>query len=1093
MMHMLRVGRPSLAILALGGGLAGASAGSLPAQEAVAPVIDARLLAGLSWRNIGPFRGGRVGAVSGAIGEPGTFYAGFPGGGLWKTTSAGETWYPVFDTIKAVSSIGAVEVAPSDANVVYVGTGDMITGGTLDQGNGVYKSADAGRSWQHLGLEASRHIQSLLVDVHDPNIVMVAALGDHRRRSDVRGVYRSTDGGKTWARTLYIDDETGIQKLARANDVPSVIFATSVRFYVPPTYPPDRLRSPQFGLGANARADTSRTGTALYKSADGGVTWRELTGGGLPRIEGRTSIAVAMGTNAQRVYLVTNAALLRSDDGGTTWRPMATDDDRIRNGQGGYSCGVWTDPQNPDVVYTINTAAYKSTDGGKHFTGFKGAPGGDDPQQLWIDPANGRRMLMGLDQGATVSLDGGLTWSSWYNQSTEQVYHISADNSVPYWVYATQQDAGAIRARSRGNFGAVTPFDWNPVNGWEWGTIVADPLNPNIVFASGSGIVKISYPTEQWINLSPAIDPASKSRSTSSMPILWAPWNPRQLIAGLNYVATTTDGGAHWARLSPELAVPKGLDSAAKARGPSGRDAIESLAASSVAKGTIWAGTNNGLIHVTRDGGKTWTDVSIPDLPAPLRANVTGLDASHHDAGTAYAAVEYLRMGDHAPYLYRTRDFGKTWTKIVAGLPAEEASGSFARVIRADTKRKGLLFAGTESGLHVSFDDGDHWQSLMLNLPNTSYRDIQIKDNDLIVGTHGRGIWILDDFSALRQVTSATAAEPAHLFAPGSAVRMRRNVSWNTPLPPEVPHALNPLDGVIIDYWLASTPSGEITLDVLDSSGAVVRHLSSAAIAPVSEAARPPHPNFWLATPAGLPTGVGGNRVNWDVRHDSPPAFSHSYEINANPGLTPASPEGALALPGRYTLKLTVGGRTYTQPLIVRNDPRSSATMAALRAQHALLIQISDGMRAAWDGHRQAIALRAALTQAVGTDAPAEVTAALTSLTATLDSVAGSDGGRGFRGGGAAPPPSFRSVNGALTGQLNAQDNADHAPNAPMLAAFAATCKELATVVAQWNRVVALEVPALNALLARHGRPAVPATAAGLAPPLKSSCGPRTW
>ncbi|HEX4936295.1 MAG TPA: hypothetical protein VFV33_24105, partial [Gemmatimonadaceae bacterium] len=426
-------------------------------QDAATP--DPRLYAALRWRNLGPFRAGRVSAVSGAIGQPGVFYAGFPGGGLWKTTSAGHVWFPVFDAIREVSSIGAVAVAPSDANVVYVGTGDMITGGTLDQGNGVYKSTDAGATWRAIGLADTRHIQTILVDPRTPDVLLVGALGDHIHANDARGIYRSTDGGRTWRKTLHVDDSTGIAKLASAPDVPDVVFATSVRHWTPPGYAVGKYRSWQFGTAARPRPDTGRTGTAIYKSADGGVTWTELRGAGLPRLLGRTAIAVAIGTRAQRLYLITDDALYRSDDGGANWRQMAADDARIHNGQGGYSAGVYVDPANPDIVYTINTAAYKSTDGGAHFTGMFGAPGGDDPQQLWIDPTNGQRILMGLDQGAIVSLDGGVTWSGWYNQSTEQLYHISTDNSFPYWVYAAQQDAGAVRTRARGNYGAVTIFD----------------------------------------------------------------------------------------------------------------------------------------------------------------------------------------------------------------------------------------------------------------------------------------------------------------------------------------------------------------------------------------------------------------------------------------------------------------------------------------------------------------------------------------------------------------------------------------------------------------------------------------------------------
>ncbi len=1054
-----------------------AALGAGAPQAAGRPPVDPRLYAGLVWRNVGPFRGGRVSATAGAIGEPGVFYAGFPAAGLWKTTSAGETWFPVFDSITTVSSIGAVDVAPSNPNVVYVGTGDMITAGTIGNGDGVYKSTDAGKTWRHLGLAETKHIPSISVDPRSADVVLLAAQGDPHRKSDVRGVFRTADGGRTWTRTLAVDDETGGQKLARAHDVPDVIFATTVRQFVPSGYPIEKLRSWQFGLVPRPAPDTGRTGTALYKSTDGGMTWREIRGGGLPRLEGRTSVAVAMNTGAQRVYLIGNSGLWRSDDGGTSWRQMAADDERIRNGQSGYDCGVYVDPTNPDLVYTLATSSYKSIDGGKTFTGFKGAPGGDDPQQMWIDPTNGRRILLGLDQGAIVSLDGGAAWSSWYNQSTEQVYHVATDNSYPYWIYATQQDAGAIRTRSRGNYGAVTMFDWNSVNGWEWGTILPDPVHPNLVYSSGNGIVRISYPSEQWINVSPAVDPASRVRATTSGPIAWAPWNPRELFAGFNYLMATTDGGAHWARLGPDLGTPKGLDSAAAANTPGGRGAIEAIAPSPVARGLIWIGTSNGLIHLTRDEGKTWADVSIPGLPNPRWANISGVEASPHDPATAYVAVEYVRLGDHRPHLYRTRDYGKTWTEINSGLPSDEPSGSVTRVIRADPKKPGLLFAGTETGIQVSFDDGDHWQSLSLNLPNTSYRDIVIKGNDLVVGTYGRGIWVLDDFSVLRQLTPAIAAEPAHLFAPGEAVRVRRNVGWATPLPPEVPHALNPPDGAIIYYWLGAPPAGEIALDVLDAAGRIVRHRTSGPVSQVPEAARIPAPDYWLAVPAGLATNVGTNRVNWDLRYDPPPALSHSFEINANPGLTPASPEGPLALPGDYTVRLTVNGAAYSQKVTVRNDPRSMATLTDLRAQHALLMNLYRGITVAGDGHRQASMLQAAVGSAIA-GGQSDVAAAGKGLAAAIDSVLGTPSGRG------RTAPGFRGANGTMVGQLTLHDNADFVPTAAMRAAYRAACLELQKTQNLWRRVLAADLPSFNVVLSRHGVPVVPAPL----PPAVVSC-----
>src|SRR5205814_1313230 len=633
----LRLPAVSLLLVTLG-----AFAGSAPGRAPVAP----NLLSGLVWRNLGPFRGGRISAVSGAIGQPGVFYIGLPLGGVWKTTSVGETWSPIFDDVTAASSVGALEVAPSDANVIYVGMGDLIAGGGINEGNGVYKSVDAGKTWQHLGLDGTRQIPSILVDPRDPNLVLIAAEGDVHKKSETRGAFRSTDGGKTWTKTLYVDDSTGLQKLAWASDHPEIMLATSVRHYVVPVTGPARVPA----AGGGGGTQTGPTQTKLFKSTDKGLTWHEISGGGLPRLAGRTSVAVAMNTN-------------------------------------------------------------------------------------------GQRMLLGLDQGAVVTLDGGATWSSWYNQSTDQIYHITVDNSYPYWVYGSQQDAGAIRTRSRGNLGAVTPLDWNPVSGWEWGTTIPDPLNPDIVYASGSGILKITYPSEQWINVSPNVDPSLYGRLTISQPLAFAPWNQHALITGFQFVMATTDGAMHWTKLSPDLGYPKGVTpppDSLRGRGEPGTaigGAIQSLALSTVRRGVIWAGTSNGLIKLTKDEGKTWDDVSIPDLPVPGRGDILAIDASHFDPATAYVAVDFHVTGDYKPYCFRTHDYGKTWTAIVRGLPTDQPSGSFARVIRGDTKQAGLLFAGTESGMYVSFDDGDDWQSLQLNLPNTSYRDLVVHGNDLVVGT----------------------------------------------------------------------------------------------------------------------------------------------------------------------------------------------------------------------------------------------------------------------------------------------------------------------------------------------------------------------
>ena len=1061
---------------------------ALEAQAGMAPV-DSHMYAGLTWRNLGPFRGGRTASVTGAIGQPGVFYFGAPAGGIWKTTNSGAMWYPVFDSIKSVSSVGSIDVAPSNPNVVYAGTGDIVTGGAINEGNGVYKSTDAGRTWQHMGLDATKQIPTLLVDVKDPNVVLVGAQGDMHSKSRDRGVFRSTDGGATWTQTLFVDDSTGAQWMSRAFDTPNTIFVTTVAHYQPP---PGQQPAGGFGGGRGNARPTGPTSTKLYKSTDNGVTWQEISGGGLPHLTGKMWVAVANRTNAQRVFVIGDWGLYRSDDGGATWRQMAADDPRIRNGQGGYNCGVYLDPQNPDIVYTLNTASYRSTDGGQTFTGFKGAPGGDDPQRMWIDPTNGQRILFGYDQGAIVSLDGGASWSSWYNQSVEQIYHLSVDNSFPYWVYGSQQDAGAVRTRSRGNLGAITPLDWNPVSGWEWGTIIPDPLDPNTVYASGSGILRITYPSEQWINVSPAQDPSRRLRTAFSQPIVFAPWDKHMLIAGFQSVWTTTDSGAHWTAISPDLGVRQGSGptppTAPGLNAPPG-GAIESIGPSTVQAGMIWVGTNNGLIKMTRDGGKTWEGGSVDNgIPNIDRAEILYVDPSHFDAAEAYTAVDLHRIGDYTPYFYRTRDYGKTWTRITNGLPVGQPSGSFARLIRNDTKRRGLLFAGTESAMYVSFDDGDHWQTLQQNLPTTSYRDAVIKDNDLVVSTYGRGFWSLDDFSMLRQVSPTIASEPAHLFKPGDAFRVRRNVGADTPFPPEVPHAENPLPGVPVDYWLARAPSSDITLDVLDASGAVVHHMTSAPTPPVPEAKYPPEPTFWLAPTPRLPKNSGGNRTNWNLRYDDPRSFVHSFEINANPDETPPSPEGPIVVPGTYTLRLTVDGRPYTQTVVVHNDPRSPATLAAIEAQHALQMKIVDGMDASYEGHRLATALRDLLRGPTPAGAAPETSAPSAralALAAQLDTVAGLDAGRGRGGGrgfGRNPIPNFTAINGALGQQLNAQENGDMAPTPAALAAFAATCHELETVTTAWRRLSTEELTAVNAERKQAGRGPLAVPAGGLKP-----------
>jgi len=1035
--------------------------------------IQPSLLSGLKWRNVGPFRAGRVSAVSGAIGQPGVFYMGMVLGGVWKTTSAGATWYPIFDSIKEVSSIGSVEVAPSDPNVVYVGTG------ATGDGNGMYKSTDAGKTWQHLpGLEDSRQIPAILVDPRDPNLVMAAALGNARAASDKRGLFRSTDGGNTWTKTLYVDETTGVQSVAWAPDHPSVMLATTIR------------RGGRAAGSAGASAPSAAaSGTRLFKSVDEGVTWKEVSGGGLPQLSGRLTVAVAMNTNAQRMFVVGPAAtgLWRSDDGGASWRRMAADDPRVSNGQGNYTSGVFVNSKNPDVLYTLATAAFISRDGGKTFTGFKGAPGGDDPQVMWIDPTDGNRMILGYDQGGTISVDGGLAWSSWYNQPTAQIYHIGIDNSWPYWIYGSQQDSCGVSVRSRRELGAVTMLDWYPTPAYEDGFVAPDPLDPKILYMAGStaGIVKITKPTNQWVDVSPNVDASLGLRRTGDQPMIFSRSNPRELLAGFQYLYSTTDGGVTWKRLSPDLGMKAGATAGAT---------INAITTSNVAPGVMWVGMNDGRVKVTRDHGVTWDDASIPGvgLNGPGRGTgVSAIDASYHDPAAAYVSVNW-GMADNAPAFYRTHDYGKTWTKIINGLPTGQLSGSYSRVIRADTKKAGLLFAGTESAMYVSFDDGDDWQSLMLNLPNTSYRDIVIKNNDLVVATYGRSIWILDDISALRQMTPETASEPVHLFKPGDAIRVRRNVNTGTPFPPEMPHGDNPPEGAVIYYNLAA-PARHVALDVVDAAGTVVRHYSSDPIPPIPEPP-PPVPDEWIYVPQPLPTTSGPHRVNWDLRYDMPRAFIHylAHVTAAIVGDTHWGPEGPLVIGGAYTLRLDVDGKTYSQIVTVKNDPNSSATTADLHALHDLQMKLYAGTKESWDGFYQVDAMRQSIAKVLAGSAPAEIATAAHALDTKLVALAGPTA---FTPGpGAGSRTAFSVINGveaeegavllSMNGQLKVLDMSDIPPNPTKLAAWRSVCTDLRTAVTTWRDINANDLVAFNALLTKNNIQSIPAASPSLTLPV---------
>jgi photosystem II stability/assembly factor-like uncharacterized protein len=913
--------------------------GSAPAQ------IPDSAYAALQWRLIGPHRGGRVLAVAGVPGDPFTFYFGAVDGGVWRTTNAGRTWEPLFDR-EPIASIGALAVAPANPQVIYVGTGEASIRSDITFGAGVYKSSDGGAHWQPLGLEDTRHIGKVLVDPVNPDVVLVAALGHAYGPNEQRGVFRSTDGGRTWTRVLYKNPDTGAIDLAADPSNPQIVYAAlwQARRTAWSQYPPNE-----------------GPGGGLYRSTDGGATWTELSGTGLPTGPfGRIGLAVGHDARGSHAYALIGvqqgqgSGLYRSDDGGASWHLQGADP-RITN-RNWYFCRVTVDPQNADVVYVPNVALLKSTDGGKTFTALRGAPGGDDYHELWVDPKAPSRMVIGTDQGAMVSVDGAGTWSSWYNQPTAQFYHVVTDDAFPYRVYGAQQDAGTAAVTSRSDFGEITYRDWAPVGSGESGYIAPDPLDPDIVYGGDTygGVHRFDRTTGQSQDITPwpaavfgTPMPQRKLRFTWTSPLIFDRLDPQVLYLGAQMLLRTRDGGLRWEAISPDLtgaapaaplptAPPTLADAAARGYG-----VIYSIAPSPLAARMIWVGTDDGLIHRTTDDGAHWDNVTPDGLPA--WSKIANLDASPFDTAAAYAAVDRHRLDDFAPLLYRTHDGGKHWTKITTGI----APQAYAQVVRADPTRAGLLYAGTELGVYVSFDDGDHWQSLQLNLPIASVRDLVVHGRDLVAATHGRSFWILDDLTPLRQLADSVLRSRAFLFRPEPALRIRRSVSNDTPIPQEEPRGPNPPAGAVIDYWLGAAPAGVLTLEVWDSRGTLVRRFTSADTAPSYDP--PQFTADWLPQFHPLTARPGHNRFVWDLRYPPPRSDFQSFSIAGIAGAgTVAEPEGALVVPGLYQLRLSAGADTVTQSLRVDLDPRVRVADTTLAAQLRLALDIASALADEW-------------------------------------------------------------------------------------------------------------------------------------------------
>jgi len=1060
-----------------------------------AQLMDPSLYSGMRWRLIGPHRGGRVSAVAGIPGDPAVYYIGNPGGGIWKSTDSGTVWTPIFDR-ERVASIGALAVAPSNPNIIYAGTGEQTAG------NGAYKSTDAGATWTHIGLEATRFISSIIVDPRDPDVVIVGVIGHPilgvGASGPGRGVFKTTDGGKTWTKTLYRDEVAGVADLSADPGNPRVLFASVWR---PRDFRTERERPES--------ADSW-----LYKSTDEGTTWKLLPGTGLP--DGawdRTGVAVAPGNKGQRVFAITGPGLFRSDDGGNTWQ-RSTKDPRVIGDI--YFSRVFVDPRNPDVVYVMQTSLYRSTDGGKTFIAFKGAPGGDDYHVMWIDPQNSNRMILGVDQGAIVTMNDGKTWSSWFNQPNGQFYHAFTDNQYPYIIYAPQQDSGTVAITSRSDYGSITYRDWFSIAGFEYSYIAPDPSNPNIVYSGGwyGSVLRFDGITGQFTHVFVRSD---KYRAAVMSPVVFSPHDPHTLYIGTQYVLQTTDEGKHWSEISPDLTIrPKNTDAEqdkgiasdepqnpgaadygnggnepksddyekGEGREQSGRrgPALTVISPSPSQPAIIWAGTNNGLVQRTLDGAKTWQNVSPPGLTD--KAELWTIEPSHYDGYTAYITLEI--HNETTPNAFRTRDAGKTWKKITDGLRADWR----VRAIREDPVRKGLLYCATEDGVYVSFDDGDHWQSLQLNLPTSDVQDITIHGNDLIAATYGRALWILDDLSPLRQASADIANSKAYLLHPAATIRARWDNDQETPLPPEFPAGENPPDGVIFYYFLKSPPERELTLEIHDAQGNFVRRFTSAAPPPVTTLANAP--DYWFEKPAVLTKNVGLNRFVWDLRIPPPPAFNYSYYGNildyieytlsdhAIPGLTPREQTlGPFVVPGEYQATFIGNDQLMQQKFTVTEDPRVHVSQDDLVAQWKAANRIVSGLKVSYDAFQAAVTLGSAITEREksieGNAAAKSVLDALKELEGSLEVVAV----------GAKTMPGFGPVNRDLARTIFMVESGDGAPTQPARETIDESCAALNSSLSQWREMNSQAIPRVNDLLTKFNLAPLPVSSA---PPAGDAC-----
>ncbi len=1022
--------------------------------------FDPSLFQDLHWRMIGPFRGGRTVAISGIPSQPNVFYMAPNNGGVWKTTDAGRTWTPIFDG-EPTQSIGALAIAPSEPNTIYVGSGEGLRRPDLSVGDGMYKSTDSGRNWYHIGLYDAQQIASIIVDPKDPNRLFVAAQGHPYGPNTERGIYRSLDGGKTFQRVLYKDENVGGMDLVFDPRNSQTIFASMWA-----------SRRPVWTTGGGYTG----SGSGLYKSTDGGDTWRQLTKG-LPGPDegiGRIGPTVSP-SDPDRMYAWVNAkknsGIYRSDDAGERWQQV-NNEDRVYGRGDDFGC-VRVDPKNKDVIYVANTSTYRSTDAGKNFAAIKGAPGGDDYHTIWINPENPDIIALALDQGVTISVNGGQTWSSWYNQPTAQFYHVITDNQFPYWVYGGQQESGSIGTASRSDFGEITFRDWTTVGTEEYGYVAPDPLHPNLIY--GGKVTVFDRNTGQTRDVSPVVLRKGDYRFNRTAPLIFSQADPHILYLGSNVLFSTRDGGNSWQVISPDLTredpgIPATLGSFVEADPAKGkhRGVIYSIAPSPKDANLIWAGTDDGQIQVTHDGGKNWQNVTPPEL-TPW-SKVAQLDASRSNTSTVYAAINRLRLDDLHPYIYRTHDGGKTWQKIVNGLPDNEP----VNTVREDPGRPSMLFAGTERSVYVSWDDGDHWQSLRLNLPATSIRDLVVHKDDVVVGTHGRSFWILDNISPLRQLRPQLTTVPAHLFTPQNAYRVRRNNNTDTPLPPEEPAGQNPPDGAMIDYWISSNiVDAPVTLDIFDNSGShLIRHFSSLD---TPEPVNPKElnvPMYWVRPSRILFTAPGMHRFVWDLTYPAPDVLEHEYPISAIYHDTPRYPLGATVVPGHYKIVLTAGRQSYSSLLSVGVDPRVKVSATDLDRHFDLDRKIADALHRDYEALQQIRGVRAQLKSL-----PEKKSEAISKAAAALDAKAATiEGGEGGFGARYLSTPEGRSlsrINGGFAGVLNALDTADSGPTTQQTAMFEELDKALVEQLSAWDQLKSKDIPELNQQLKKAKLPQI--------------------